>query len=466
MAMKTHTIRSIQGLLIGWLIAAALIITACSHWDGPARSYRLAKSDMDHFKDSIRYQQTDAGDHYRLGRFFQQRGRHMLAVAEFSRTIQLDPRRADAHNAMGVSYDQLRQYDLAVQCYHRAQILKPDFAAAYNNLGYSYLMQGDPEKAIAPLQKAVSLKGRNTRFHNNLALAYRQSGQVETASMEFKSSGQDQPAQSMDSASSPGIPVDRAGELHLFKIAWENENSPSISDSSNRPETMHLADPPRQSVSPSLQPEANDNTSSRAMPDNTGAMPLWAPSQIEIANGNGVHQMARNIGNYFKQKGYDVHRLSNADHFNYPRTRIFYSDGQRQVACTLSQMLFGPHMVCDLIYNGRKHGQIKILMGNDVAGLNDLFSGKLKIRVANGNGVRNMARKFSDFLRTKGFYVVNPVNAEHFGYEFTQIVYPAGQLTNAQFIVREFPDKEAWRLVKDDRPANTIYIIIGKDFAI
>ncbi|MEJ2169917.1 MAG: LytR C-terminal domain-containing protein [Desulfobacterales bacterium] len=464
--MRTHNFRSIQGVLTGWLIAAALTITACSNWAGPDRAYRLARSDMDLFKNSVRYQQSDAGYHYRLGRYFQQRGRHMLAVAEFRRTINLDPHRADAHNAMGVSYDELRHFDLAEGCYGRALIVKPDFAAAYNNLGYSYLMQGNPEKAIAPLQKAVSLHDSNARFHNNLALAYRQSGQVETASVEFKSSGQDQPGQSLEPESSSGVPVNRAKELHLYKIAWENENPPWFSDSSNRPETMPLADPPRQSDSPSPQPVANENTSSRAMRDNTGVMPPWAPSQIEIANGNGVHQMARNIGNYFKQKGFDVHRLSNADHFNYPRTRIFYSDGQRQVACTLSQMLFGPDMVCDLIYNGQKYGQIKILMGDDVAGLNDLFSGKLQIQVANGNGVRDMAGKLSSYLRTKGFYVARPVNAGHFGYESTRIYYPAGRLTNARFVGRELPESDTERLIEDDRQSDTIYIIIGQDFTL
>lgn len=395
--MKTRKIRWIQLLTAcGW-IAAVLATAACTHWPGPAgisgardRTRHFTKSDMDHFAGSIRYQQADAGEHYRLGRFFQRRGRHKLAVTEFSRAIDLDPMRADAYNAVGVSYDRLQQFDLAERSYLRALVLKPGFAAAHNNLGYSFLIQGKPEKAIAHLQKAVSLQGRSTRFHNNLALAYRQAGQK----------------------------------------------------------------------------DEDENQSSLAMPDDTPAAPLWVTPRIEIANGNGVHRMARNIGDYFQYKGFDVHRLTNADHFKYPRTRIFYSDGQRQAACTLSRMLFGPDMVCDLIYDGQAYGQIKILMGNDVAALNDLFSGKLKIRVANGNGARDMARKLTDHLRAKGFHVVKPVNAGHFGFEFTQILYPAGRLPNARFLTREFPDSGAGRLVEDDRRSDTIDIIIGKDFTL
>jgi lipoprotein NlpI len=470
--MKT-CIRLIKGLLIPWLTTAAIVLTACSHWAAPERTsgnrnraFHLAKSEMDHFVGSIHYQQADAGDHYRLGRYFQQRGRHTLAIAEFSRTIQLDPGRADAHNAMGVSYDQLRLFNLAGQCYRHAQILKPDFAAAYNNLGYSYLMRGQPEKAVAPLETAISLQDRSTRFRNNLALAYRQIGQVEKAHAAFTRSGLQPQPQPLDPSSSLLVSAGRTEKFQGFRNPGDEG-----------PLTLHLApseaartalptDRTRPADSDATVPGDYDNHSARAMPGDTRSAPLWVAPQIEISNGNGVYKMARNMGSYFKLKGFNIHRLSNADHFDYQRTRIFYSDGQRQVACTLSRMLFGPDIACDLIYNGRNYGKIKVLMGNDVAGLNDLFSGKLKIQVANGNGVHNLARKFSDFLRTKGFYVVHPVNAEHFGYEFTQIVYPAGQLTNAQFLVRAFPRNAARRLVEDDRRKDTIHIIIGEDFTL
>jgi tetratricopeptide (TPR) repeat protein len=407
-----------QLMITCWLITASLAMVACSHWQDSERlshnQYRtrpFTDGDMTHFIGSIRYNRADSGDHYRLGRYFQERGRHMLAVTEFSRSIDLDPLRADAHNAMGVSYDKLLQFDLAEPCYRRALILKPDFAAAYNNLGYSYLMQGRPEEAIAHLKKAVALQGPNIRFHNNLALAYEQTGQVEMASAEFKLSGQD---------------------LQKHSNSW--------------------------------QPIEYESQGPDVMITNAQPKPLWAAPQIEISNGNGVYKMARNIGNYFELNGFDVHRLSNADHFGYPQTRIFYSDGQRQVACNLSRMLFGPDIVCDLIYDGQKHGQVKVLVGEDAAGLNDLFSGRLKIQVANGNGVYEIAYRLSSYLREKGFCVVHPTNARNFEYPFTQIVYPTGQLANAQFLARAFPENRSGRLVNDDRNTATIRIVIGKDF--
>jgi tetratricopeptide (TPR) repeat protein len=466
---KTFTRFNLLTITCG-LIASSLVIVACSHWQGSeGQSYSRGRTrlftdgSINNFMGSIRYKKADSGDHYRLGRHFQERGRHMWAVSEFSRVIDLDPRRADAHNAMGISYDKLLQFDLAEPCYRRALILKPDFAAALNNLGYSYLMQGRPEKAIAPLQKAVALQGSNIRFHNNLALAYGQTGQVQKAAAEFKLSGLNLQADSPDAGTHAPVSVGLAGNDRQSRNTDEEDSLQLFLTALEASETVRLSNQSRRDVSNSLPSEITESQGSRAMITTAPAKPLWVAPRIEISNGNGVSKMARNLGKFFRNNGFDVHRLSNADHFEYPRTRIFYSDGQRQVACDLSRMLFGPDIVCDLINNNRKYGRVKVLIGEDVAGLNDIFSGRLKIQVANGNGVKAIARRLSSYLRTKGFFVARPTNAVNFGYPFTQIVYPAGRLANAQFLARALPENCSGRLVKDDRDATTIQIVIGKD---
>ncbi len=53
---------------------------------------------------------------------------------------------------------------------------------------------------------------------------------------------------------------------------------------------------------------------------------------IEISNGNGVRHMARNVGIYLNPEGFRATRLTNADHFNYPETKIYYRKGFRQDA--------------------------------------------------------------------------------------------------------------------------------------
>jgi hypothetical protein len=303
-----------------------------------------------------------------------------------------------------VSYDQLSKFDLAEQCYRRALLLKPDFAAVYNNLGYARLMQGRPEAAIGYLHRAVSLQKGNPRFSNNIVLAYRY--------FEEKNEIRGDP-------SSP----------YPLSAFMKTATSPSPPDS----------------------------------PNINAHQPLWVAPQIDIINGNGAYRMARNLGRYFEARGFNIQRLSNADHFRYPRTQILYNHGQRQDARTLAHVLFGPGTEWELRDNGRATGPVTLLIGRDIAGLNQLFNGRVLIQVANGNGVQGVADRLTGHFRTRGYRVGRPTNAGHFHYQLTHIIYPANHADDARFVARELPGTFSGRLIPGKQSANRIHIIVGKD---
>jgi Flp pilus assembly protein TadD len=447
--MKILLRKSIKGTLAGWFVAVLFTMAGCAHWQPEGQhpaslmnTPSLSGGEIRHFWDSIRFSREDADYFYRLGRHFQRRGKHRIAVKEFLRVIERDPLRADAHNAMGVSYDQLSEFDLAEQHYRWALVLNPDFAAAHNNLGYSYLIQGKPRQAIDPLLEAVSLQGDNVLFHNNLGLAYEQTGQTDKAVVEFQHAGKGRQARVLEKWNPQvlSVPVETAQTTPLFDQSGEN-------------------------VTPFVLNSKHESKEGPVTGVN-GQAPVWVAPRIEIANGNGLSKMARNISLLFQENGYLVHRRSNADNFHHQRTRILFSDSQRQVAGNLAQILFGPGISCDLIYDGGNDNQIKVLIGKDIAPLNQLFSGRLSIQVANGNGVQGMAQKLTDTFKSKGFHTVHPVNADHFAYAFTQILYPSDELSNAQFIARQFAGNCSGRLVRNDRIGNAIRIILGQDFKI
>lgn len=463
--MKT-TFSSFNSVLIaGGLITALLLaISGCTYGqrasgygtsENPERT--LSDGEMRHFWRSIP-EHRDADYLYRLGRHFQQRGRYELAIQPFLQVIERDPQRVDAYNALGVSYDQLSKFDLAKQCYQRALILKPDFAAAYNNLGYSCLMQGRPDAAIEYLHRAISLQNSNPRFHNNLALAYRRSGR------DLMTAGISGNVESSRIDKTPGNPVAgwHADQVIARAIADIHRRQPDHTATSSSGSSMHenqaWGDPaPPRPVTTTIK------GTHPASPDND-FRPVWVAPQIVIANGNGEYRMARNMGRYFADKGFDILRLANADHFGYARTQIVYNNGQRQDACDLARLLFGPAIECDLISTNRTHGPVKVLIGRDIAGLNLLLNGRLRIQVANGNGAQGMAGKLTAYFRTKGYTVSRPTNAGHFNYQLTQIIYPTNRLDNARFLARELPGNCSGNLVHDERLENRIHIIIGKDF--
>jgi len=104
---------------------------------------------------------------------------------------------------------------------------------------------------------------------------------------------------------------------------------------------------------------------------------------IEISNGNGVRHMARNVGIYLNAKGFRATRLTNAAHFNYPETKIYYQKGYRQDALRLAEDIPGPQKETNVIELNQVKGRaIKVLIGKDLVPFHAEIMGNLKSNVA------------------------------------------------------------------------------------
>ncbi|MFW6080923.1 MAG: LytR C-terminal domain-containing protein, partial [Desulfosalsimonas sp.] len=112
--------------------------------------------------------------------------------------------------------------------------------------------------------------------------------------------------------------------------------------------------------------EAADTTADTAA-DTAG------PAKIEISNGNGVPKMASKVGEYLKAKNLSVTRLTNASHFGYGQTKLFYCQGYLQEAYEVAKQIPGwqnMDRVKDLGASGIK---IKVLIGHDIVEHTDMF---------------------------------------------------------------------------------------------
>jgi len=99
----------------------------------------------------------------------------------------------------------------------------------------------------------------------------------------------------------------------------------------------------------------------------TISTPALQPFYIEISNGNGVRHMAKNVRTYLNLKGFNADRLSNADHFNYPKTKIYYQEGYQQDALRLAKEIPGRQKTADVIErNQMMRREIKVLIGKDL----------------------------------------------------------------------------------------------------
>jgi tetratricopeptide (TPR) repeat protein len=87
--------------------------------------------------------------------------------------------------------------------------------------------------------------------------------------------------------------------------------------------------------------------------------------RIDIANGNGVNGMARRLGKYLREEGFKVGRLTNADHFNYNKTVVFYGKGHSEQAMKIASALPG-NAKNELIELNHASSRIQVRLGSDL----------------------------------------------------------------------------------------------------
>ena len=147
-----------------------------------------------------------ARPHFNLAQSCEAAGQIERAVAEFHKTLQIDPEHAEAHNNYGgllqreygkseeakahfqKAIEHRKKYaepynnlgtvlanegkiDEAVVNFRHAVKLKPDFPQAISQLGMALTLQGNYKEGLPFLQQAIKLAPNDQTFRNNLAVA-------------------------------------------------------------------------------------------------------------------------------------------------------------------------------------------------------------------------------------------------------------------------------------------------------
>ena len=107
-----------------------------------------------------------------LAQFHQLTGKRDLAIQEFQRALDLDPRNADAVRGVARLYSSQGKNQEAEAAYIRATALNPEDWQGFNNLGMFYDNIGRPQQAIESYQHAIELAPDNSWPYTNLGLAY------------------------------------------------------------------------------------------------------------------------------------------------------------------------------------------------------------------------------------------------------------------------------------------------------
>ena len=375
--------------------------------------YNITEKDLTQFTSSLRPRKQDLDALYRQACHFQRLNKHKYALQVLEELILAEPAHFKAYNALGISYDRLGDHLRAIEAYKMALRLKPDLAYVQNNLGYSYLLQGNLEAAMHAFNKAIDLDGGNARYHNNLGLAYSKKGLYDLALIEFEAAGNEAKAHYNVAKIYHRRGRHKEAQIHLAK-ASQLEPYPTAtkkvvsSDRAHAEITMAGADKAdkiekdtRQHSSYHIEIDdqgrkkvrfkiKTDNSQLVAIKNSNNNSDIFTAKkelkthdsekenylkdfEVEVSNGNGVNRMARRVGNYLRNKGLNVTRLTNAKNFNFAETRIYYHDDYLQDAFEVARQIPGYQQMEEIEEFGRQAIKIKLVIGKDIVPYDPLF---------------------------------------------------------------------------------------------
>ena len=373
--MYTMKTRNLHSALKATLLASvALLAAGCTaDWsNGETANYKWSQNPP---------AQVSSQDNYALGRKQFSVGLYGMALKNFRVALVRAPKSLDHLNAVAATYDQLGRFDLAERYYALALGVDPNSVQTLNNIGYSFLMQKDYVSARYYLNQAAKLTRAENEFsgvvganlvsldmaegRTTAVATLQQPIQSETVTVSvdnFKTGTQGEvhaiaTQQDVAKVAAAGTMPEQAGGIDGAGVLQDGEIvlvpaalvSPKIS-------AAPVARVESEPLVAKIEPVAKTNEQVRR--------PLVATPEmlVEISNGAGRTKLASRTRQFMQQEGVVVGRLTNAEHYNFESSTIFYRKGYGEKAREIAD-LFPMPIKLKAITEQRSH--IRVLLGAD-----------------------------------------------------------------------------------------------------
>ena len=133
------------------------------------------------FTKSIEVNPEKTGAYMGRGNAYGALGEYARAIEDLTRAIELDPENPDAHLDRGVVFNRSGEIDRAIRDFTRVLELKPDDVRGYNNLGIAYTGLGYHAEALKYHSKAIELNPEYGPAFVNRGIAYALTGDLDSA---------------------------------------------------------------------------------------------------------------------------------------------------------------------------------------------------------------------------------------------------------------------------------------------
>ncbi len=360
---------------------------------------------------------ADAEAQYALGRFYQGQQRYELAIEAYRKALLANPTHVSAHNGLGASLLLVGQSTLAIEQFKTGLTHQPRSAALWNNLGYAYMLSGESRLAEVALKQALDLDPADSKTTTNLAMAQEKSAQPVAAP----------PVVAM--AAPPIITVAAPIAVALVVTPVLAAAAPiQAAPAKSAPAPVAQAVPI--SVQAVQVVEVAPRIFELNMPETTAASTQLAftslamlPIHVGSAASINVPLRDKNINENVEAA---MPALAQSDS---PQTEA----GLTQAAQT-------------------EKAQLAAINNDD-----------FKLEVRNGNGVRFMAWRTSQYLAHQGYSTRRLTNQPGFNVATTRIFYLPGYLAEAERLLAHLPRNTTLSESQNLRQGTHVRVVLGRD---
>lgn len=393
--MKNRAKRLTHFAKILCLCLMGLLTSGCSYYGGQSSSSDFTddskknlanRQAAEKFWQSVRLKSNLSDAHYRLGLHYQRVGAHDKAIGEFTQALRNDGSYCKAFNGIAMTYDLLKRCEPAEESYERAIQCAPGEAYLYNNYACSSLLCGNYSKGLELLRQAEHLAGNDTRIKSNLKIARtiairenlsgylkdRELSLPTTEKAPLPATTQALPDLQAPPESVPGAPAGQGAAD--VPAADALTHSPEVYTRYPVAESCPVL-PQKADIIIPIGENKND------MLDSAPAIPTPAPKKvaIEISNGNGTAGMAKRGADFLRGHGFTVRSVTNANHFRFAESVIYFREEHLQAARNLAAVIPGVQNLKKVESMTNPAIGIRVLLGRDQTGIFPVNNSRLAV---------------------------------------------------------------------------------------
>jgi Flp pilus assembly protein TadD len=366
---------------------------------------------------------SDAQAHYALGRFYQGQQRYELAIEAYRKALAAYPGHAGAHNGLGASLLLAGQNAEAIEQFKVGLKHQPMSAALWNNLGYAYVLSGENKLAEMAYKQSLDLDPADYKTNTNLA-AVRQSAPPATPAPSI--AAQAQPTQAA-AAEARTIPLYTAP-------ASAAETAPATTTSAPAaPEPVAAGVALVQTVSVHSSPAATNAAPVSAAPATPTEPEVKLQPSTELA---AIAAPALQVAEVTPR----VYEMSMAD----------TSAATGAASQSASAPVAGA-------------ARISVPLREEVIQIAAVDSNDFVLEIRNGNGVRRMAWRTSQYLAEQGYTTKRLTNQRGFNVKVTRVFYLPGYLAEAERLLAHLPKDTVLTETSNMRRGIHVRVVLGKD---